>query len=143
MQSQLFRKKTVDRISSPEQLQDYMRVTNPGIWMVLAAVIALLAGLLVASALVKVETTVAAKGTVAEAGAGIVIELPPEAGAGVRQGMAVRLAGQDGRVDYVYEKDGATVVTASLDAASGALPAGVYDVQIITEALSPISFLLN
>lgn len=26
----VFRKKTMDRISSPEQLTDYLRVTNPG-----------------------------------------------------------------------------------------------------------------
>ena len=56
MQGQLFRKKTLERISSPEQLQDYMRVTNPGTWMVLAAVIVLLVGLIVASALFSVET---------------------------------------------------------------------------------------
>ena len=35
----VFRKQTLDRISSPEQLTDYLRVTNPGIWVVLAAVI--------------------------------------------------------------------------------------------------------
>ena len=40
----VFRKKTLDRISSPEQLTDYLRVTNPGIWVILAAVILLLAG---------------------------------------------------------------------------------------------------
>ena len=29
----LFRQKTLDRISSPEQLTDYLRITNPGIWI--------------------------------------------------------------------------------------------------------------
>ena len=143
MQSQLFRKKTVERISSPEQLQDYMRVTNPGIWMVLGAVIVLLAGLLVASALVKVETKVFARGEVAAADAGIVMAMSAQDGAAVREGMPVRLAGRTGRVDYVYESDGEIVVTASLDDAGAALPAGVYDVQIVTETLSPISFLVN
>ena len=143
MQSQLFRKKTVERISSPEQLQDYMRVTNPGIWMVLAAVIVLLAGLLAASALVKVETTVAAKGTVGGKDAAIVLELPAREGKGIREGMAVRLAGQTGRVDYVYQSGSSTVVKASLDAGADALPEGVYDAQIVTETLSPISFLLD
>ena len=41
----IFRKKTLDRISSPEQLTDYLRVTNPGIWLVLATVVLLLAGI--------------------------------------------------------------------------------------------------
>ena len=35
----VFRKKTLDRIASPEQLTDYLRVTNPGIWVILVAVI--------------------------------------------------------------------------------------------------------
>ena len=143
MQSRLFREKTVERISSPEQLQDYMRVTNPGIWMVLAAVIVLLAGLLAASALAKVETTLSAKGEIGEAGSGIVMELSQKDGEGLKEGMAVRLAGKRGRIDYIYENDGATQVTASLDEGSEPLPPGVYDVTIVTETLSPISFLLN
>ena len=61
MQSHLFRKQNVERISSPEQLQDYMRVTNPGIWMVLAAVIVLLAGILAASVFGRLETTLSAR----------------------------------------------------------------------------------
>ncbi len=143
MQSHLFRKQNVERISSPEQLQDYMRVTNPGVWMVLAAVIVLLAGLLAASALVKVETTVDAKGEIAQAGGEVVMTLTPQAGQAVREDMPVRLAGQDGRVAYVYESDGETIVKAELDKAAEALPAGTYDVEIVTETLSPISFLLN
>ena len=44
--SELFRKKSMDRVSSPEQLNDYIRVTSPGLWLVLAAVVILLAGML-------------------------------------------------------------------------------------------------
>ena len=44
------------RISSPEQLTDYLRVTNPGIWVVLAAVILLLAGVLAWSMVGTLET---------------------------------------------------------------------------------------
>ena len=47
MNSQLFRKKSVDRVSSPEQLNEYIRVANPGVWMVLAAIVILLAGVVV------------------------------------------------------------------------------------------------
>ena len=41
MSDQIFRKKSLDRISSPEQLNDSIRVAHPGIWMILAAVIML------------------------------------------------------------------------------------------------------
>ena len=47
MDNQIFRKKNIDRVSSPEQLNDYVRVSNPGVWMVLTAVIVLLFGICV------------------------------------------------------------------------------------------------
>ena len=31
MNEQLFRKKSIDRVSSPEQLDAYLRVANPGV----------------------------------------------------------------------------------------------------------------
>lgn len=37
MNDKIFRKKSVEKMSSPEQLNDYVKVTNPGVWMVLAA----------------------------------------------------------------------------------------------------------
>ena len=46
MDNQIFRKESLDQISSPEQLNDYLRVTNPAVWLVLTAVILLLAGML-------------------------------------------------------------------------------------------------
>ena len=61
MQNQLFRKKSLERVSSPEQLQDYMRVTSPAMWMVLGAVIVLLAGLLILASVGHLETTLPAQ----------------------------------------------------------------------------------
>ena len=43
----VFRKKSMERIQSPEQLNDYLRVTNPTVWVLLAAVVVLLAGMLI------------------------------------------------------------------------------------------------
>ncbi len=43
----IFREKSMERVSSPEQLNDYIKVTNPGIWLTLAAVIVLLIGFIV------------------------------------------------------------------------------------------------
>ena len=44
---QIYREQSLERISSPEQLNDYLKVTKPTVWAVLAAVILLLAGLLI------------------------------------------------------------------------------------------------
>jgi hypothetical protein len=43
----LYRKESLERIESPEQLNQVLRVTNPSVWLLLTAVILLLVGLLV------------------------------------------------------------------------------------------------
>lgn len=40
----LFREKNLERLENPEKLNDYLRVTSPGVWLVLVAVIVLLVG---------------------------------------------------------------------------------------------------
>ena len=56
MNDKIFRKKSIDRMSSPEQLNDYIKVTNPGVWMVLAAIVILLVGVCVWGVFGKLET---------------------------------------------------------------------------------------
>jgi hypothetical protein len=57
----IYREKTLERISTPDQLTDYLKVTNPGIWVILAAVIILLAGVFVWSYTGVLETRSPAK----------------------------------------------------------------------------------
>lgn len=54
----IFRSKSIDRISSPEQLNDYVRVASPRMWVVLLAVVVLLAGAVVWSAFGNIESIV-------------------------------------------------------------------------------------
>lgn len=44
MGNSLFRKKSIDKISSPEKLDDYIRVTTPSVWITLIAILLLLVG---------------------------------------------------------------------------------------------------
>ena len=60
--SELFRKKSIERVTSPEQLNDYIRVSNPGVWMVLAAVVILLAGVCVWGFFGRLDTKKQASG---------------------------------------------------------------------------------
>ncbi len=53
----IFRQKNIDKVSSPEQLNDYIRVTTPSVWLVLAALVLLLIGMLAWSVLGTVEAT--------------------------------------------------------------------------------------
>ncbi len=44
--SELFRKKSIERVSTPEKLNDYIRVTTPSVWAVLIATVILMVGIL-------------------------------------------------------------------------------------------------
>jgi len=50
MKGDLFRKEAVDKISSPEDLNSYVRVLNPRIWLILAGIVIAVAGLVVFTA---------------------------------------------------------------------------------------------
>ena len=52
----IFREKSLMRVSSPEALNDYIRVTTPSVWLVLGALVVLLVGMLVWSIFGTVET---------------------------------------------------------------------------------------
>ena len=41
MNNSVFRKKSLERISSPEQINDYIRVITPGMWILLIVIILL------------------------------------------------------------------------------------------------------
>lgn len=47
MENKIFRKSSLERISSPEQLNEYVKVTNPSVWALLMGLFALLAAVAV------------------------------------------------------------------------------------------------
>ena len=42
--SRIFREKSLERVNQPEDLNDYIRVASPSVWIVLIAIILLLIG---------------------------------------------------------------------------------------------------
>ncbi len=44
---EIFREKSMERLSAPEELNGYLRITGPGVWVVLLGLIVLILGLLV------------------------------------------------------------------------------------------------
>ncbi|MBQ7071653.1 MAG: hypothetical protein IJM87_10310 [Ruminococcus sp.] len=135
--SKIFRQKSLDRISSPEQLTDYFKVTNPGVWLILGAVVFLLAGLLVWASVGKLDTVVDASVTV-ENGTAVVMPISNSTD-DLEKGMTVIISGNEYTVTEVrkdfYGRPSALIKTD--------MPDGNYDGQIVTESISPISFLLK
>ena len=54
-QNSIFREKSVERVSGPESLNDYIRVTSPSVWIALVALLILLAGMIVWSIFGRIE----------------------------------------------------------------------------------------
>ena len=59
----IIKEKSTERVSSPEALNGYIRVTTPSVWIVLIALVALLAGMLVWSVFGTVKRQTADGGT--------------------------------------------------------------------------------
>ena len=133
----LFRKKAMARISSPEDLTSYLRVTSPGMWIILAAVIVLLAGLFAWSAVGTLETTVDATAIVRDHTAQIVA-----AGQGadsIQAGMPLWISSQEFVIASVdYDEYGRATARAEVS-----LPDGTYAATIVVEQTHPIEFLLE
>ncbi len=51
----LFKKKTIGKLSSPEQLNEYIRVTTPSVWLMLTVLLLLLTGIIAWSVTSRVE----------------------------------------------------------------------------------------
>ncbi|MBQ7699275.1 MAG: hypothetical protein IJT49_02910 [Clostridia bacterium] len=51
----IFREKSIKQVTSPESLNDYIRVTSPSVWIVLLALLILLIGMLTWSIFGRVE----------------------------------------------------------------------------------------
>ena len=91
MDNQIFRKESLDQISSPEQLNDYLRVTNPAVWLVLTAVILLLAGMLLWASVASIDSFASGTAQVQDGTMRIVFEDPQIAKSQIRLFRPIRV----------------------------------------------------
>lgn len=157
MKGSIFRKKSLAQVSSPEQLNDYIRVPNPGIWMILLAVIVLLVGVCVWGVFGHMDTNLKVAAVCKD---GKLICYVKEADIkSIENGMAVSVNDKQYTVDGI-EADPISVsqemgsyflhlgelqkgewvcpVTVNTD-----LEDGTYQATITVESVSPMSFIIN
>lgn len=157
MGDSIFRQKSIDKISSPDQLNDYVKVSSPGVWMVLLAIIILLIGVCVYGIFGRLDTKLAVAG-VCENGT-LTCYIKESDGAAVKSGMVAEVNGEKYTVNNISaepiaiaaDTDSYTLHIGSLQAgewvylatADAVLENGTYAVSIITESVSPLSFVVN
>ena len=134
MDQNLYRQKSMDRISSPEQLNDYLRVTNVSVWVIPIAVILLLAGMLIWSATATIESY--AEGSSQVQGGVMTIRFDDQQFAKkVEAGMPVRTGDTETVIAGIgHDADGLIIATANTSLADGYYPVRVSYKQ--TQVLS-------
>lgn len=156
-EKQVFRQKSVERISSPEQLNDYVRVSNPSVWMILAAVVFILAGVCVWGIFGRLDTVIDTVGVCRDGK--LTCYVADEDIKTVKMGMKISVNGGDYEVSgiaktpievdenfdsyamYVGElKEGEWVYEVT---AKAPIESGTYNAKITTNSVSPISFVMN
>lgn len=121
----LFRKKTVDKISSPEQLTEYLKVTSPRMWIILAAVIMVLLAVIVWGILGRMETVKDVR-VIVTAGRARIATLDSSE---LERGMVLRIDGQEFKIngtvsDEFFRPVGLATVT---------LPDGSYEGTVVID----------
>ena len=152
MQKRLFRKKSLEHISSPEELHDFLCVPHPRLWMILSAIVVLLVGFLVFASTVSLENAVPVKLRLRN------FDLPEEYGGSVHTmvsavlplsydgmfnaGMDMRLGNEEGTISSIFDLgDGTINILCEMKSYYIPLPDGEYDGEVIIEKTIPISFL--
>lgn len=148
------------KINSPQQLEDYIKVTNPSGWITLSAIAVLLCGLFCWILLGTIEEDIHAVSLTQ--GQETYCFLRAEEASQLEQHMVVRMGRLSGNVKEVSSDplDYSDIISAYGDKArflqldvdglyycvTCSVPgaaAGVESVRIVVESLSPLSYILN
>ncbi len=126
------------RISSPEQLNDYLHVTNPKIWVLLVAVILLVSGLLLWSGFATVESYATGEAKALKGELTVTFDDADKASR-VQPGMEMEVGGEKAEILAVgADADGNPVATARAN-----IPDGSYDIRVGYSTTQVISMLFN
>ena len=157
MNEQIFRKKSVDKVSSPEQLNEYIRVANPSVWIILGAIVILLVGVVVWGVIGHLDSTLQAP-VVSQNGEAVIYIKEADVEK-IAVGMTVRVGEKEYAVTEIFAEP--IRVDSTIDEyavhlggftmgewvyvvkVSGDFPDGVHKAEIVIESISPISFILN
>ena len=163
MEDQLFRKKSLEHISSPDDLHDYMRVTSPRLWMTLGAILVLLLGFIIYASTATMENVMPIQitcehtpsyhtdedGEYVSMGESSIFSaaLPISYQDVIRPGMTVRVGEELGKVAITYTMDVSEPedgLMLFIEMTSDRMfPEGTYDAELVLETTTPISFLWN
>ena len=156
----IFRKKSLDYISSPEQLTDYIKVSSPSVWIFLSAIFVLLAAAIIWAVFGSLPTTITVN-TYVEGGSAVCY-VDSDTTAKIKPGMPIRINHVDGtitrieaqplsaaelrvkyRSDYLEALLKAGDWNFAVESSISGISNGVYPMTIILGSVKPVWFLTN
>lgn len=157
MKEGLFRKKSMDSISSPDEIADYIKVANPSIWIILAAIVIFLIGVITWGIFGRLESYFECAAIVRDGNITCYVD---EAMIGeIEVGMDVEIGGRrypiagisqdpvptdSGFSDYFLSlglfEDDPVIYPLMLE---GTLQDGIYKAEVIVESVHPADFVIN
>ena len=157
MSDNIFREKSLKRITSPESLNDYVKVSNPGVWVLLVAVIVLLLGFLAWGTFGRIDSTISTVGVVNN---GVLttyvkeedIDSIKDSSLIYIDGVEFEILSMDktpSQLDYDFNDSYLHIANMNVNSwiyklsSKVSLPNGVYKVSVITEKIKPISLLFD
>ena len=157
-QETIFRQKSVDRVSSPEELDKYLKVTSPRVWVVLIGIIFILVGVIAWGSFGKLKTY-ANVGCVVEKGQAYCY-VNEEDGKKIKVGMSIEIPSEEKEIEIIsFDTAGITIPdtynylqhlvgVTSEDYVrclygSSDLSEGYYAGKIVVESISPLKFIFN
>ena len=138
MEQSIFRKKSLAHISSPEQMDEYLRVTDPAVWMLLLAAAILIVGLLVWGVFASFDSFTTGKGKV-EYGKMTIQFDDPDLAKKIRPGMKVTTGETETTISSVGKAEDGSIFAV----ADTGLSDGMYPVRISYKRTQVISLLIN
>lgn len=159
MNKNLFRKKSIDKISSPERIDEYIKVSSPGVWIILVAVAVLLIGVCVWGVFGKLDTKLDVVGV--NQGGSVICYLKEDKIDSVKKDMKIEIDGNVYGIVEISEEpiavdesfkdytrhvgglsEGEWVYIIRTDCALGSEGA-VFNSAIIIEEVAPFHFVMN
>jgi len=120
-------------LTSPEDLGNYLKTTRPSGWVILSAVAILLIGFVVWASVGKIELRISETARVTDGVAEIISTDH------LTRGMPVLIGSTRGMIDTVeIDEYGRHYADAIIN-----VPDGYYYAQVITDSITPISFLFR
>ena len=153
----IFREKAVERMSSPDQLNDYVKLSDPGMWFLLAAIVVVLAGACIFGAVGHIDSTVPGVGICVDGKMTAWVKM--EYGDSLHEDLKVKIGGTvydaglaaPKPVEIPADADTYALYLGGLEpgqwvyevTVNGELDDGAYDAQVITEQIIPLAFLFG